>query len=261
MDAVDEDRRWYEEIERRLGQRFRGVYLCVAAAAVFGVGLLNTQRLMHEPGLLPATATIVALGTGSGGEPTMTAAFQDAEGNWHRDTQGYGYHYARGAPRVGEAIDYLYGYKAISGDFYAVPRADGFLKWAFGVPAALFALFAVVAGVLVMREHDARRALVRNGLRLPLQAPSIRHRSVTLPGGAAGPRSFELWRLEGRVFDAAAGEFVECASDWQQPPPPQLDPARVPPLLVDPQRPRRRWLPVGALRTAGYVDSGEAQAR
>ena len=258
MDAGDDDRRWYEEIERRLSARFRGVYLCVVAAGLCGVGALNTQRMMHEPGLLPATATIVALGTGSGGEPTMTAVFQDAEGGWHRDTQGYGYHYARGEPRVGESIAYLYGGKPATGDFYAVPRADALLQWVFGVPTALFALMAVVFGTVVMREHDARRALVRAGLRLPLQSPRIGHRRVTLPGGAAGARSFELWRLEGRVFDARRGEFVDCASDWQQPPPPTLDPARVPPLLVDPARPSRRWLPVGALRTAGYTPALKA---
>jgi hypothetical protein len=258
MDAGDEDRRWYEEIERRLTERFRGVYICIFAAAVFFVGVLNTQRMMHEPGLLSATGTIVALGTGSGGEPTMTAVFQDAEGNWHRDTQGYGYHYARGEPRVGEPIEYLYGTKARSGDFYAVPRADGFLKWAFGVPAALFTLMAIVFGVLVMREHDTRRALVRNGLRLPLQAPRIGRMQFSVPTGASGSHRVDLWRLEGSVFDAARGEFVDCASDWQQPPPPELDLARVPPLLVDPARPSRRWLPVGALRTAGYVAAAKA---
>jgi hypothetical protein len=39
-----------------------------------------------------------------------------------------------------------------------------------------------------------------------------------------------------------------------------LDPARVPPLLVDPARPARRWLPVGALRTAGYAPGAREAA-
>jgi len=261
MDAGDDgDRRWFEEIERRLTQRFRGVYIALTFAGVCGFALVNTQRMMHDPALLPATATIVALGTGSGGEATMTSAFVDAEGNWHRDTQPASYHYARGEPRVGEQLEYLYGIKPATGDFYAVPRADGMLKWAFGLAAGLLALAGLGFGVVVLREHDARRRLVRLGERLPLQMPRIGHRSVTLPSGARGTLRVDMWRLEGRVFDAARGEYVECASDWQQPPPPELDPECVPPLLVDPARPSRRWLPVGALRTAGYAPGARRAA-
>lgn len=253
MGAGDDDRRWYEEIERRLTERFRGVYLAFAAAALFGFGVMNTQPLMHDAALLPATATIVSLGTDSRGEATFTATFMDAGGNWHRDTQPASYHYAPGEPRVGDKVEYLYGEGLATGQSYAVPRADGILKWFFGVPAALFTLFGVVAGVVVLREHDARRALVRAGRRLPLQMPRIGHRRVSLPAGGAGTVTLDTWRLEGRVFDEAAGEYVDCASDWQQPPPPQLDLAQVPPLLVDPLQPRKRWLPVGALRTSGYA--------
>lgn len=260
MDAGDDDRRWFEEIERRLTQRFRAVYILVTAAALFGFGVMNTQRMMHDASLLPAKGSVVALGTGSSGEPTFTATFVDAEGNWHRDTQSYGYWYQRGEPTVGAPIEYMYGIKPISGDFYAVPRADGFLKWLLGVPTALFALLGILAGVVIMREHDTRRALVRVGQRLPLQMPSIRRMRVEVPTGAAGARGGDLWRLEGRVFDAAIGAYVECASDWQQPPPPDLDLSRVPPLLVDPMHPRRRWLPVGALRTSGYAPGGHKQA-
>jgi hypothetical protein len=253
MNAGEDDRRWYEEIERRLTQRFRAVYLLVTMAALFGFGVMNTQRMMHDASLLPAQGTVVALGTDSAGEPTFTATFVDAEGNWHRDTQGYGYWYGRGEPQVGAPIAYLYGVKPISGDFYAVPRGDGILKWVFGLAAAGFALLGVLAGMVIMREHDTRRALVRGGERLPLQMPSIRRMRVEVPTGAAGARGGDLWRLEGRVFDAARGEYVECASDWQQPPPPELDLSQVPPLLVDPSHPGKRWLPVGALRTSGYA--------
>lgn len=254
MDAGDDPRRWLEEIERRLTLRFRGVYILVTFAALFGFGLMNTQRLMHEPGLLPAEGTVVELGTSSNGEPTFTTTFQDAEGTWHRETETWAYHYARGNPYVGEKIDYLYGIKPASGDFYAVPRGDGWLKWMFGLPAALFALLGIGAGTLIMREHNTRRALVREGERVPLEMPRIGRMTVSVPTGAAGERGGELWRLEGRVFDAQRSEYVEIASDWQQPPPPpELVLSQVPPLLVDPKRPKRRWLPVGALRTAGYA--------
>jgi hypothetical protein len=172
MDAGDADRRWYLEIERRLAQRFHGVYATISVAGLCGIALL---------------------------------------------------------------------------------QSDGVLRWLFGVPAALLTGVAIALGVRVLREHDARRALVRSGERVALQAPRIGHRSVVLPTGTAGTRRVQLWRLEGRVFDAARGVYVDCASDWQQPPPPVLDPAQVPPLLVDRTHPSRRWLPVGALRTAGYA--------
>jgi len=149
----------------------------------------------------------------------------------------------------------------ISGDFYAAPRADGWLRWMFGLPAALFALLSVGAGVLVMREHNTRRALVREGERVPLEMPRIGHKTLTVGTGAAGTANVELWRLEGRVFDAERCEYIEIASDWQQPPPPpELDLSRVPPLLVDKSRPSRRWLPVGALRTAGYASARKKAA-
>jgi len=258
MDAGDDARRWLEEIERRLTQRFRAVYLLITMAALFGFGVMYSQRMVHGASLRAAQGSVVALGTSSTGEPTFTTAFVDAEGNWHRETESYGYWYHRGKPYVGAPIEYMYGIKY--GDFYAEPRGDHMLKWLFGVPAGLFALFGILAGVVIMREHDTRRALVRGGQRVPLQMPRIGHRHVTLPGGPAGPASFDLWRLEGRVFDAGAGEYVECASDWQQPPPPELDLSRVPPLLVDPAQPRKRWLPVGALRTSGYAPAGNKQA-
>ena len=254
----DDERRWLEEIGRRLAQRFRGVYVAIGAAALFGLALANTQRMMHEPWLSPAKATIVSLGIDSSGERAFTAAFADAEGNWHRDTRPYSYYYSRGEPRVGETLPYLYGVSPLTNDFRAMPRADVVLQWLFGIPTALFALLAVGFGVVVMREHDLRRALVRTGQRLPVQMPAIGHRTLVLPGAGGNAVRMDMWRLEGRVYDATAGGYVECHSDWQQPPPPELDPARVPPLLVDPARPSLRWLPVGSLRTAGYVAPAKA---
>ena len=258
MQGVEDERRWYREIERRLAARFRGVYLLFGFAGLMAFGFANSQRMMHDGSLLPVTATIVALGTDSSGEPTMTSAFVDAEGNWHRDTQPASYHYARGEPRVGDKVAYLYGVHPATGMFYMTPRADGILKWFFGVPALLSALCGAVVTMLILRERNARRALVRGGLRVPLELPRIGHRALSLPAGAAGTVHFELWRLEGRVFDAARGEFVECASDWQQPPPPELGTAPLPPLLVDPKRPARRWLPVGELDYAGHAGRRQA---
>jgi hypothetical protein len=245
VNAVEAERRWYREIEKRLSVRFRGVYLTVGFAALMAFGFANTQRVLHDGDLLPASATVVALGTGSSGEPTMTSTFQDAEGNWHRDTQPASYHYARGEPRVGDRIDYLYGVKY--GDFYAVPRADGILKWMFGVPAAVFALSSFVLGALILRERAFRRRLVQGGKREALETPRIGHRSLSLPAGASGVHHIKLWRLEGRYWDSALNEYVEAASDWQPLPVPTLNETDVPPVLVDPQDPSRYWLPVGAL--------------
>src|SRR5207344_231755 len=67
MAAVADERRWYREIERRLAARFRSVYLLFGFAALMGFGFANMQRMMHDAELLPATATVVALGTGSSG--------------------------------------------------------------------------------------------------------------------------------------------------------------------------------------------------
>jgi hypothetical protein len=247
VNAVEAERRWYREIEKRLSTRFRGVYLAVGFAALMAFALANTQRLMHNAALLPVSATIVALGTDSSGEPTMTSTFQDAEGNWHRDTQPASYHYARGEPRVGESIAYLYGVLPSTGLFYAVPRADGILKWMFGVPAAIFALFSVLLGVLILRERAFRRHLVQDGKREALETPRIGHRDLAVPAGASGVHRIQMWRLEGRYWDSARNEYVEAASDWQPLPVPTLNETDVPPVLVDPQDPSRYWLPVGAL--------------
>jgi hypothetical protein len=238
-----DDSGWYAEIEGRRRRRFRGVYLLLAFAALMAVGFANTQRMMHDGDLRPASATIVALGTGSSGEPTMTSRFQDADGAWHTDTQPASYHYARGEPRVGETVDYLYGIKPISG-FYAVPRADAPLRWLFGAVALLFALLGAGAAWLILRERNYRRRLLATARREPLAAARLGERAYSLPAGAAGTQRVALWRLEGRYFDPAAGEYVDCASDWQPAPAPaDFDPARAPPVFVDPLAPSRYWLP------------------
>jgi hypothetical protein len=240
---------WYAEIDRRGRQRLPGFYLCAGFFVLMLVGYANSTRMMHGPGYTAAEGTIVALGTGSGGEPTMTSEIRDAAGVVHRDTQPTSYHYARGEPRVGESIGYLYRASPYTGEFVAVVRADGLLKWLFGPAAAVMGLFGLGSLAFILRQARQRRALVREGERVKIELPRIGHRSMALPAGAAGTVRIDLWRLEGRVFDPQQGEYVECASDWQQPPAPEpgFDPALVPPLLVDRAKPSRRWLPVGAL--------------
>ena len=238
---------WLAEIDRRRRQRLPGFYLCAGFVALMLAGYAYSARMMHGPGYTPTRGTIVALGTGSSGEPTMTSEVRDANGVVHRDTQPADYHYARGEPRVGESIDYLYRTSPYTGEFQAVVRADGLLRWLFGPAAAVMGVFGAGAFALILHQARQRRALVRDGERIKVELPGIVHRSVVLPAGASGTVRVDQWRLEGRVFDPQQGEYVECRSDWQLPPAPELDLALVPPLLVDRAKPSRRWLPVGAL--------------
>jgi len=238
---------WLDELRRRRRQRMPSVYLCAAFAALMLAGYANSLRLMHGPGFTPVPGRIVALGTGSSGEPTMTSEVRLPDGSTYRDTQATSYHYARGEPRVGEAIDYIYRPGPYSGEPQVWVRGDGVLKWMFGPAAAVMGAFGLACLVGILRQHARRRDLIRDGERVAVELPRVGHRHVAIPGGAAGALQFDLWRLEGRVFDPAQGEYVEVASDWQQPPAPAaLDPAQLPPLLVDPAR-KRRWWPVGTL--------------
>ena len=240
---------WLNELKRRRRQRLPGVYLCAAVAALMLAGYCNSIRLMHGKGFAQVTGTIVALGPGSGGEPTMTSEIRLPDGSLHRATEATSYHYARGEPRIGESIDYIYRPSPDgTGDVQLWVRGDGILKWMFGSAAAILGGVGLGMLWLVLREHAQRRELVRTGERVALEMPSIANRHVALPGGAAGTLEFDLWRLQGRVFDARAGEYVDVASDWQQPPAPQgIDAALLPPLLVEKGKSGRRWLPVGAL--------------
>jgi hypothetical protein len=54
-----DDSGWYAEIEGRRRRRFRGVYLLLAFAALMAVGFANTQRIMHDGDLQPASAPMV----------------------------------------------------------------------------------------------------------------------------------------------------------------------------------------------------------
>jgi hypothetical protein len=240
---------WLDELRRRRRQRLPGVILCAAFVALMLAGYCNSIRLMHGKGFTPVTGTIVALGTGSSGEPTFTAEVRLPDGSVHRDTSETSYHHARGEPRIGEAIDYIWRVSPYgTGDMQVWVRGDVVLKWMFGPAAAIMGAFGSIGLILILKQHAQRRELVRSGERVRIEMPRIGHRSIALPAGAAGSVRVDTWRLEGRVFDPQAGEYVEVASDWQQPPAPEtLDTALLPPLLVDKARPGRRWLPVGAL--------------
>lgn len=234
------------EIARRARRRFIGVWICAVAAALFGAGVLFAQRMMHGEGYRLAQGRIVALGTSSSGEPTFTGEFRDADGVLHRDTETYGYHYAPGDPRLGERVGYLYRIKPATGSFDSFPRGDVILHWTFGVPAVAFVLFGALAAALIVRESRYRRWLVANGQREPLAHPAIRERAVALPAGA-GSQVVRNWRLEGKYFLPAAGEYVEAHGDWEPPPVRELQAgAEAPVLLLDPRDPSRYWLPSGA---------------
>jgi hypothetical protein len=247
--VTPEEQSWLDELRRRRRQRLWGVYLCAAFVALMLAGYFNSIRLVHGKGFTPVTGTIVALGTGSSGEPTFTAEVRLPDGSVHHDTEETSYHHARGEPRVGEGIDYIYRPSPYdSRDVQVWVRADFILKWMFGPAAAIMGLFGSGALIRILRQHSQRRALVRGGERVLVELPQVGHRSITLPAGAGNIVRVDTWRLEGRVFDPDAGEYVEVASDWQQLPAPEsFDAASVPPLLVDRAKRSRRWLPVGAL--------------
>jgi hypothetical protein len=234
------------EISRRCRRRMGGVYICLVAAMLFATGVVFSTAMMHGEGYSAATGTIVALGTGSSGEPTFTGEFTDSAGVVHRDTQNYGYHYARGEPRLGERVDYLYKTMPLGGEFRSFPRGDGFLRWAFGAPAAFFVLLAALFYWIIARERGFRLRLIREGKREHLEAARIRHRSVVVPTGANSHR-VDLWRVEGRYFDPARGEYVDCHGDWESPPAPALPAGAAPLLLVDPTNSSRYWLPSAPL--------------
>ena len=243
-----EEQAWLDELRRRRRQRLPGAYLCFGFVALMLAGYANSLRMLHGPGFTPVTGTIVALGTGSSGEPTMTSEVRLPDGSVQRETEATSYHYARGEPRIGESIDYIWRRSPNTGDMQLWVRADGILRWLFGPAAALMGAFGLVLLAVILRQHAWRSALVRAGERVKVELPRIGHRSVVLPAGRGGSVRVDTWRIEGRVYDQQAFEYVECASDWQQAPAPeQFDPALVPPLLVDRLKPARHWLPVGAL--------------
>src|SRR4249919_133928 len=240
------DAELFAEIGRHCRQRMIGVYLSGAFALLMLAGLSYSKRLAHGDGWSEADGRIVAIGKDpSNGEDTMTSEFADANGTLHRDTQDFGYHYASGDPQIGQSIEYLYKTSELTGDFVSVPRADWILKWMFGVPAAIFVPMTSLFVWIILRQRNFRRWLVRHGRREPGEQCAMAHRTVPFSNNV------QMWRLDARYFEPTRFEFVDCHSDWQTPPEPAPLEANtvLPPILVDPARPARYWLPVGMLAT------------
>jgi hypothetical protein len=251
MSDAGEDAAYYAEIGRHCRRRLLGVYLAAGAAVLMLVGVAYSQQMMHGAGWSAAEGTIVEVGKdASNGETTMTSEFVDASGRKHRDRQTAGYHYAPGEPQLGQRIEYLYKDSGYTGEPMVTPRADRILQWMFGIPAAIFVLMTAITGWLVLRQRNFRRWLVSNGKRERGEQYAIAHRAVPFVTGAGGS-SVRMWRLDARYFEPTRFEFVDCHSDWQtapEPEPPELRPdLELPPILFDPAKPSRYWLPVGAL--------------
>lgn len=241
------------EISRHFRKRLHGFYLAGAAAALCIVGLAYSFDMMHEPGAIPVTATIIAVERDpASGETWMTSEFVDHQGVMRQDRLASSYHYARGEPEVGERIGYVYEISEYTGDLDASPRADGPLQWIFGIPALLFVAMATGVAWFAWRQRALRRRLLASGRREPGTAHAIERKTVTLPGGKAGPQQIHKWRLRARYFESTLPGFRDCHSDWQPMPSPELAPqihedSPVSPILLDPANPKRYWLPLGPL--------------
>ncbi len=237
------------EIDRNLRRRLVGVYIALVGAALLSLGVVFSVPMVHSGNPVAADGTIVAVEKDAAGETWMTSEFTDADGGTHRDRKTQGYHYAPGPPVVGQDIEYFYEHKALTGDMHMYPR-DRFLQWAFGGPMAFLLLVAVLAAWLLVRQRQRRRQLVRTGRREIAQAVTIRHRTLLLPAGNRW-QELAMWRLQARYFEPTRSEFVDCHSDWQAAPAPDLDKGTpLPPILVDPDRPGRYWWPVGVQAAA-----------
>lgn len=241
---------YYAELGRDLRRRLPGVYIFVVLAGLLSLGVFYSIPMMHGASdFSKADGRIVAVARDpASGELEMTSEFTDADGVTHRDTQTDGYHYAPGDPKVGQSIEYLYKRSELTGDLHAFPRADRILQLVFGLPAAFVTLLAVATTWFLLRRRNYRRRLLREGRREVGQMHAIAQKSVTIPIGPAANTPIHQWRLEARYFEASLGGFVDAHSDWMPAPAPELrSDAPMPPIFVDPQRPERYWLPVGAL--------------
>lgn len=251
--SIPDDAALFAEIGRNLRRRLVGVYIALVGAALLSLGVVFSVPMMHGGNPVAAEGTIVAVEKDAAGETWMTSEFTDARGATHRDRKTQGYHYASGPPVVGQRIEYFYERKALTGDMDMYPRGDRILQWAFGAPMAFLLLFAALAAWFLVNQHQRRRQLVRTGRREIAQAVTIRHRTLVFPTGNRW-QELAMWRLDARYYGGARGGFVDCHSDWQAPPAPDLDRGTpLPPILVDPDSPGRYWWPVGvpAAATSG----------
>lgn len=247
MTPSPDDTALYAEIDRRVRQRLVGVWLALAVAALLSLGVWFSVPMMHGGHPTAATGRIVAVEKDATGETWMTSEFTDGEGVVHRDRETQGYHYAPGEPRVGQRIEYFYERSALTGDLQAYPRADRLLQLVFGVPMALLLALAAMVAWFIVRERATRRWLVRHGRREVAQGASIRQRNTFLPA-SRGLQSIAMWRLQASYFEPTRSQFVQCNGDWHNGfAPPLREGTALPPILVDPARPSRCWLPTGSL--------------
>lgn len=237
------------EISRNFRRRMPGVYLAAALATLFFVLAAFSFDMMHEDGAVPVDATIIAVESDAeSGETWMTSEFVDKQGVVRHDRQTAGYHYARGEPKVGERIEYIYRFKLITGDFYATPRVDRILQWIFGIPALLCVAMAGLAIWFLLRQRSFRRRMLVSGRREPGTAYVVIEKTVTLPGAGNRMQQVRMWRLQARYFEATLSGFRDCHSDWWPAPAPEFgDDSPVSPILLDPANPKRYWLPLGPL--------------
>jgi hypothetical protein len=233
------------EIDRDTRRRRVGVWITAVPALLLAAVVPFSLPMMHGEGLVPVEGRIVAVGKDPQSGETMMDIEVPIGGTIHRDRETAGYHYAPGEPTVGERIDYAYRVSDITGDVLLYTRADGLLRWVFGLPAAFLALVSIVLGFVLARRRRLRRHLVAHGLRLPAQGARIRHRALVLPAGGGRAQEVRMWRLEANYFEPQRAAFLPCRSEWQAAPSPASIDALPPPVvLVDPANPARCWLPV-----------------
>lgn len=246
--ALPTDEMLRAEIVRQVRFRSPGFWLATLFALFFFGLMPFTFPMMHyQENTTTVDATIVEVGRDpDNGEILMTSEFSDADGVVHSSTETSGYHYAWGEPEVGQHLKYIYWRNKLSGDFESTPRADGMLKWFFGITGAVLALLAIGVGVYVNRHRRLRLRLIvsgrrERGARYAIEAKTT---AITLKTTII----IEQWRLNARYFEDSLTAFKDCHSDWQPGlPPDRLDNLTVPMILVDAINPRRYWLPVGEL--------------
>lgn len=246
--ALDEQA-LFAEIDRNFRRRFIAFWFSLVLAAIFSLGVVYSVPMMHSGHPTAAMGKIVSVEKDDAGELWMTSEFTDAGGTTHRDRQTRGYHYAPGEPNVGQHIEYFYERSALTGDMHMYPRADRILQLTFGIPTVIMLLTAGLAAWFVLRQKALRRRLVRSGRQETPLVPSIRHKTFMVPTGNR-TQAMAMWRLDARYYEPALSDYVDVHSDWQHSVAQVLDPAMpLVPILIDPDRPRRYWLPVGSLTT------------
>lgn len=239
------------EIDRSFREWMTGRVLVVAPFALAALLLAHFMfRLMHQPGAVAVQGTIVeVVHEGDGG--WMTSEFPDIDGHLARDRQSFGYHYAFHDPVVGEPIGYAIWRSPYTGEAEGVPRTDRLLTQVFAGGGLLLGAMVLGAFWMAWRRRRLRLHLLRVGVARSGAGYEIETRSVTLPGAGGQSLNVRNWRLRARDFLPAQAAFRDCRSEWQPLPAPELQAGTpVSPILMDPERPARYWLPVGELRRA-----------